>query len=57
MSELRKIAKKSTFFALEPSFFEIFQMNKTGVIYMSVAFYSHIECENRSKNEQAMQKR
>ena len=25
MSKLRKIAKKSTFFALEPSFFEIFQ--------------------------------
>ena len=57
MSELRKIAKKSTFFALEPSFFEIFKMYKTSVFYMSVAFYSRIECENRSKNDQGMQKR
>ena len=47
----------NTFFAVEPSFFEIYKMNKTGVICMSVAFHSRIECENRPKNEQAMQKR
>ena len=42
---------ENTFFALEPSFFEIFKMNKTGVIYMSIAFYNHIECKNWPKNE------
>ena len=33
-----------TFFALEPSFFEIFKNDFAGVIYMSVAFHSHITC-------------
>ena len=43
--------------AVEPSFFEICKMNKTGLICMSVAFHSRIECENWPKNEQAMQKK
>ena len=30
-------------------------MNKIGVIYMSVAFHSRIECEDWSKNELAME--
>jgi len=37
--------------------FEIFNMNKTGVINMSVAFHSHITHKNWPKTEQAMQKR
>ena len=38
------IAKKSTFFALEPFFLRFFKMDKTGVFYMSLAFHSHIRC-------------
>ena len=41
----------NTFFCCRAFIFEIFKMNKTGVIYMSVAFHSRIECENRPKNE------
>ena len=30
-----------------------FKMDKTGVIYMSIAFHSHITCENWPKNDRA----
>ena len=38
---------------LKPSFLETFENEKTGVIYMSIAFHSYITSKNRLKNEQA----
>ena len=34
-------------------FWRYLKMNKTGVIYVSIAFHSHITCKNWLKNEQA----
>ena len=47
---------KNRFFALEPLFFEICKMDKSGVIYMSIPFDSCITHQIRSKNELAMPK-
>ena len=48
---------KNRFYALEPSFFEIFQngqkTDKSGVIYMSRPFHNRITRQNQSKNERA----
>ena len=37
--------------------FEIFKMNKTGVIYMSEDFHSRIECENQPKMSKLCKKK
>ena len=38
---------KNIIFAVEPLFSEILKMDKIGVIYMSIPFYSRITRQNR----------